>query len=120
MSQPAKSYRGPDRRVHRMYVTRNTEYHFRGETCVAVRDRASGTWLPAHLALRHPLAGAVRFHPNGVAVPNEGEPSVGEALYFGGKGRDLVTSRLTAVDRPEKRLVEDYPSASTFIDADEV
>ncbi len=119
MSQPAKSYPGPERRVHRMYVTRNTEYHFRGATCVAVRDRTSGTWLPAHLAIQRDLAGRVRFQPNGVALPVEGDPEVGEALYFGGEGRDLVTSLLCAVERPERKLVQAYPDVSTFIDADE-
>jgi hypothetical protein len=98
-----------------MYVTRNTEYHFRSGICVAVRDRRSGTWLPAHLALARTLAGRVRFQPNGVALPAEGEPQVGEALYFGGDGRDLVTSVLCNVDRPKKKLVEDYPEPSSFV-----
>ncbi len=39
------SYEGPDRRVHRVIVTRNTEYHFRDGFCVAVRDRRTGDFL---------------------------------------------------------------------------
>ncbi len=105
-----------ERRIHKMFVTRNTEYHFRREICIAVRDRRSGSWLPAHLALRRTLAGRVRFQPNGVALPNEGEPCVGEALYFGGEGRDLVTSLLCAVDRPPKKLVCDYPEPAGFLE----
>jgi hypothetical protein len=100
-----------------MFVTRNTEYHFRDGVCVAVRDRKSGTWLPAHLALRRTLTGRVRFQPNGVAIPGAGNPQVGEALYFGDDGRELVTSLLTAVERPEKALVTHYPSVSSFIDS---
>ena len=34
-----ESFSGPDRRRHRVYVTKNTEYHFRDGFCVAVRDR---------------------------------------------------------------------------------
>jgi hypothetical protein len=109
-------YSGPERRRHRMYVTRNTEYHFRDAVCVAVRDRRSGSWLPSHLALQRRVSGRVRFQPNGVAIPVAGEPGVGEALYFGDDGRELVTSLLLAVERPEKLLVTSYPDPSGFID----
>ncbi|HMR04346.1 MAG TPA: hypothetical protein PKA88_01190 [Polyangiaceae bacterium] len=105
-----------ERRIHKMFVTRNTEYHFRSGICIAVRDRRSGSWLPAHLALRRTLAGRVCFQPNGVALPNDGEPQVGEALYFGGDGRDLVTSLLCDVERPPKKLVEEYPDPAPFLD----
>ncbi|MEZ4227434.1 MAG: hypothetical protein R3B13_41230 [Polyangiaceae bacterium] len=105
-----------ERRIHKMFVTRNTEYHFRREICIAVRDRRSGSWLPAHLALHRTLAGRVRFQPNGVALPADGQPEVGEALYFGGDGRDLVTSILCEVERPPKDLVEAYPEAATFLE----
>ena len=29
------SYEGPERRIHRVFVTRNTEYHVRQDRCVA-------------------------------------------------------------------------------------
>jgi hypothetical protein len=109
------SYFGPERRRHRMFVTKNTEYHFRDAVCVAVRDRRSGTWLPSHLALHRRVSGRVRFQPNGVAIPDAGEPGVGEALYFGDDGRELVTSLLTSVERPAKLLVTSYPHASGFV-----
>lgn len=112
----SRNYPGPERRTHRMFVTRNTEYHFRAGQCVAVRDRTSGSWLVAHLALNRPLAGRVRFQANGVALPDDGEPEVGEALFFGGDGRDLVTSTLCAVERPEKTLVSSYPDPMAFFD----
>ena len=99
-----------------MYVTRNTEYHFKDAVCVAVRDRRSGSWLPSHLALHRRVSGRVRFQMNGVAIPDTGEPSVGEALYFGDDGRELVTSQLLSVERPEKILVTSYPEASAFVD----
>jgi hypothetical protein len=101
-----------------MFVTRNTEYHFRDAVCVAVRDRRSGNWLPSHLALQRKVSGRVRFQSNGVAIPADGPPELGEALYFGEDGRELVTSRLTSIERPAKQLVVEYPLPSGFIDFD--
>jgi hypothetical protein len=92
-----------------MYVTRNTEYHFRDGVCVAVRDRDSGRWLSSHLALNRRVSSGVRFASNGVALPSVQGPQVGEALYFGEGGRELVTSVLCAVERPEKVTVQTYP-----------
>ena len=101
-------YRGPERRLHCMYVTRNTEYHFRGERCVAVRDRRTGSWLDSHLAIDRRLAGAVRFHENGVALPTSEPPKVGEALYFDDDGRELITSLLASIERPSRDIVAAY------------
>jgi hypothetical protein len=106
------SYPGPDRRRHRIYVTRNTEYHFRGRTCVAVRDRTTGHFLDAHLALYRRLSGKVRFTGEGGAIPSLEAPEVGEALFFGDDGRELVTSVLCSIDRPDKTLVASYPPAA--------
>jgi hypothetical protein len=91
-----------------MYVTRNTEYHFRGDHCVAVRDRRTGRWLDAHLAVSRKLAGGVRFHENGTAIPSCEPPRVGEALYFDEDGRELITSALSAIERPSKDIVASY------------
>ncbi|HMI85816.1 MAG TPA: hypothetical protein VK550_17085 [Polyangiaceae bacterium] len=102
-------YQGTERRRHRVYTTRNTEYHFRDGVCIAVRDRRTGEWLPGHLALRRPLFGGLRFFMNGALLPNPGEPKVGEALFFGEGGRDLITSPLQGVERPSKDLIADYP-----------
>ena len=101
-------YKGDERRKHRMFVTRNTEYHFRERTCVAVRDRRSGRWLPAHLALNRTLSGGLRF-ASGTMLPSLADPDIGDALYFGEDGQELVTSLLCSVDRPGKDLVNSYP-----------
>jgi hypothetical protein len=106
----ASSYDGKERRRHKVFLTHNTEYHFRDARCVAVRDRRTGEWLPGHLALRRQLFGGIRFFMNGSLLPNPGEPKVGEALFFAEGGRDLITSPLESVERPPKELVEDYPS----------
>lgn len=104
-----ESTRVPERRRHRVYVTRNTEYHFRDGFCVAVRDRRSGDFLQGHLAVRRRLHGGLKFFGNGAIAPNAGEPQPGEALYFAADGRDLVTSPVERVDRPAKALVAAYP-----------
>ncbi len=103
-------YDGPERRRHRVYVTRNTEYHFRDGFCVAVRDRRTGEFLHGHLALRRRVQGGLKFFTSGAIAPNAGEPRPGESLYFCSDGRDLVTSPLEAIARPTKELVGAYPS----------
>lgn len=105
-TSPKKS----ERRRHRVYVTRNTEYHFRDGFCVAVRDRRSGDFLQGHLAIRRRLQGGLKFFNNGAIVPNSGEPRPGEALYFAADGRDLVTSPVETIERPSKTLVAAYPA----------
>lgn len=109
-TQETKTKRAPERRRHRVYVTRNTEYHFRDGFCVAVRDRRTGDFLPGHLAVERRLHGGLKFFPNGAIVPNSGEPQTGEALYFAADGRDLVTSPVESVERPSKTVVNAYPS----------
>ncbi len=102
------AYRGKERRVHKMFVTRNTEYHVRRDLCVGVRDRRSGRWLRGHLALRSRVAGGLRFTPEGGIVATEERPTVGDALFFHAPGRDLVTSPVVAVERPPKEALESY------------
>ena len=107
----AKTLEAPasERRRHRVYVTKNTEYHFRDGYCVAVRDRRTGEFLHGHLALRRRVHGGIKFYLNGAIVPNPGDPRPGEALYFATDGRDLVTSPLEAVERPSKEIAAAYP-----------
>jgi hypothetical protein len=114
------SYGGPERRRHRVFVTRNTEYHFRDGFCIAVRDRRTGDFLEGHLALRRRVNGGLRFFSNGGIAPNGGEPQPGESLYFssderaapGGaeRSRELVTSPLESVERPPRALIDAYPT----------
>lgn len=101
---------GTERRIHRVFVTRNTEYHVRRDLCVAVRDRRSGEWLRGHLALRQRVHGGLKFTRAGGILPNLGTPGVGESIFFHANGRDLVTSPILAVDRPAKKTVDSYPS----------
>jgi len=104
------SYGGPERRRHRIYVTRNTEYHFRDGFCVAVRDRRTGEFLQGHLALSRRVEGGLKFFEEGGIAPNLGDPRPGESIYFGSNGPELVTSALESVERPSKEVVGAYPS----------
>lgn len=110
VAQNEENFKGPERRRHRVYLTRNTEYHFRDGFCVAVRDRRTNEFLHGHLALRRRIHGGLKFFMNGAIVPNMGEPKPGEALYFAYEGRDLVTSPLEGVERPTRDIVAAYPS----------
>jgi hypothetical protein len=109
MPQQHPEYTGPDRRRRRVYQTRNTEYHFMDDVCVAVRQRDSGQWRMAHVALQRTLSGCVRFSEHGEVQPKSGPPSVGDALFFASKGADVITSTLTAVSRPLPQTIATYP-----------
>lgn len=101
-------YVGRDRRIHKVFVTRNTEYHIRKNLCVGVRDRRSGEWMHGHLALRSRVSGGLTFLSEGGVRASDGLPDVGESLFFIATGRDLVTSPIVRVDRPVKDIVVDY------------
>jgi hypothetical protein len=109
MAQPKSEYTGPERRSRRVYLTRNTEYHFLGNVCVAVRHLDSGHWRVAHVALRRTLSGCVSFSAHGEVQPKSGPPSVGDALFFAAPGADVITSTLTAVQRPLPQTIAAYP-----------
>ena len=97
-----------DRRIHRVFVTRNTEYHVRRDRCIAVRDRTSGRWHETHRALFQRITGAVRLLGNGSLTVKEALPDAGESLLFEGR-EGALTSPVVAVERPEFELVMKYP-----------
>jgi len=101
-------YAGKERRIHKVFVTRNTEYHVRSGMCVGVRDRRSGQWLRSHLALRSRISGGLRFNGVGGITPSPGRPEIGESLFFQAAGRDLITSTVLSIERPEKSIVGEY------------
>ncbi len=104
----ANPYQGPDRRIHRVFVTRNTEYHVRKDQCVGVRDRESGSWIQRHFALKLQVSGAIRFFEGGSMTANPGLPNVGESMYFETMGRDLVTSSIVSVERAPAETISQY------------
>ncbi|MEO0325851.1 MAG: hypothetical protein AAF447_23065 [Myxococcota bacterium] len=99
---------GTERRIHQVFVTRNTEYHVRKDRCVGVRDRRSGHWVRGHLALQSRVEGGIAFLGEGGVRTSKETPRVGESLYIATGGRDLVTSPVLRVERPEKHLLRHY------------
>lgn len=97
-----------ERRVHRVYVTRTTEYHLRGTTCVAVKDRRTGRPCASHLALRARLSGSVRGGDAGIPVTAPDAPDIGDQLLFRGSGRDLVSAPVLSIERPSRPTVSTY------------
>lgn len=91
-----------DRRRHRLFVTRHTEYHLRLDECVGVRDRQSGTWIRDHAALR---LRAIRIPPRG-----HDHAWVGRRLQFLGYDTDVLTTPVVEVARPPKTAPEHYIS----------
>lgn len=104
------TFTGPERRQHRIYVTRNTEYHLRGRVCVGVRDVWTGRWQRQHPALGRELFGAVVTGRDGLEPV--ADPRPGALLWFENGDDDILTSVLTFVSRPPKSAVLHYrPSA---------
>jgi hypothetical protein len=103
------AYEGPERRIHKVFVTRNTEYYVRAQRCVAVRDRSTGAWVRDHFAVDRAVMGAIRYLDTGELFAGPGLPQVGESMYFEELGHDLVTSAVVAVERPARELIQHLP-----------
>jgi|SRR5689334_22835589 hypothetical protein len=103
------AYEGPERRIHKVFVTRNTEYFVRERRCVAVRDRSTGAWVRDHFAVSRAIMGTIRYLDGGELSAGAGLPKIGESMYFEEPGRDLVTSAVVAVERPARELFLQLP-----------
>ena len=97
---PDSDYGGPERRRHRVFVTRNTEYHFRDGFCIAVRDRRTGDFL-SDLALQRRVNGGLRFFSNGGISPNTGVPASGRVALLRGRH---PRARRRAAAQPRARI----------------
>lgn len=91
-----------DRRRHRVFFTRHTEYHLRDDECVGVRDRETGEWMGDHAALRL----------RALALPELRSSSewIGQRIQFWGRDTDVLTSPVVAVGRPRIEEVPAYVS----------
>lgn len=87
----------------------------RKDICVAVRDVRTQEWLRAHMALKQRISGSIRFQPsdpqaNTSHIKNGNEtPVLGASLYFFTEGREMITSPVVAIDRPDRNTVLAYP-----------
>ena len=102
-----------ERREHRIFVTRNTEYHLSGHRCVGVRDRRTGVWSENHQALGNRVIGAVEFYPTGGMASRYDLPRLGDAMCFG-DGAGLLTSPVISIRRPSAHTVASYPVAMAY------
>lgn len=91
-----------ERRRHRVFATKHTEYHLRVDECVGVRDRLTGAWLRRHAALR---LRAILLPPMGAEAQ-----WIGRRLQFWGHSTDVTTSPVTEVMRPERSAPQFYVS----------
>jgi len=103
-------YDGPERRIHRVLVTRNTEYHVRDGVCVGVRSVDTGSWISAHRLIEAHLVGGFAITPQKSLVPME-TPQVGHRLVFANRAMDVVTSEVIAIGRPPKEAIPNYIAA---------
>lgn len=101
-----KPYTGKERRIHKVYVTRNSEYHVRAGLCVAVKPR-KGSWITDHEAVAMKLVAHMKV---GTLLPLLDTPKLGNRLYFSVGKDDVLTSPVVAIIRPPKAVVAEYPS----------
>lgn len=100
------AYQGPERRIHKVFVTTNTEYHLRRTRVVAVRDLRTGQWKSDHESLGSNLVASLRNAGNGGFKVNVGaDADLGARLCF---DVDVVTSPLLAIERPPREIVNQY------------
>ncbi len=101
------TYDGPERRRHKQMRTRNSEYHFRDNICVGVRDPSSGEWSLNHRALGLELLGGIEFKNDGTCKVNFEGVEIGQQMCF---SNDLMTTAIVAIDRPPREVVATYPA----------
>lgn len=94
-----------ERRQHKLFLTKNREYHFRDKECVGVRDRKTNHWIRRHLALRAHLTGYVD-----TAQKFWKSPIKGGRLHLISEKGSVLTSPLITILRPCKETVWSYTS----------
>jgi hypothetical protein len=78
-------------------MTNNREYHLRENTCIAVRDRATGVWISNHEAVG-------MTHE----VPLPARVFRGLSLSLTSAVARLKTSKVVRLARPDKETVRSY------------
>jgi hypothetical protein len=99
------AYSGPERRIHKIYATRNTHYHIRRDRCVAVQEANTGRWLDRHAALDKKLMCVLRPKEGNQGEVARRDPVSGDLLCFEGT---VITTAVTEIDRPPKDIVQSY------------
>ncbi|HET6345478.1 MAG TPA: hypothetical protein VFH51_11140 [Myxococcota bacterium] len=104
------AYSGRERRQRQEVLTQNSEYHLRGDTCVAVRCPRTGRLKTEHQAVGSHVLGQVEFAADGSWALQVGRrPEAGTRLFFSSQ---LVTSLVMFVTRAgEYTLTEVSPTS---------
>ncbi|MEL6338772.1 MAG: hypothetical protein AAFQ65_02625 [Myxococcota bacterium] len=99
------SYPGPERRIHRVFVTHNSEYHTRQGVCVAVRRLSAEDLTREHPAVGGSVLGGIGYDEERGYLAHFGIPDEGEKICF---SNDVITSPILAVQRPSRDVVAGY------------
>ncbi|MEM6733434.1 MAG: hypothetical protein AAF658_17885 [Myxococcota bacterium] len=99
------NYEGPERRIHNVYITANSEYHMRRGVCVAVRSLRHGELTREHPAVGSKMLGGIGYVDEEGYSAHYGEPEAGEKICF---SNDLLTSPVSSVRRPPLEVVALY------------
>ena len=102
------AYSGPERRIHRVLITENTEYHMRRRVCLCVRDRRSGHWQDEHKVLFRELVGSASECAPDLDINLTEIPRPGERIMFDGPRGPVYTSPVVKVERSPKDLVHGF------------
>ena len=97
MTTVSIDYQGPERRIHTVFVTRNSEYHTRSGVCLAVRDLRTTAWMAGHEAVGMQI----------LSTESGGE-FLGRPLLFLAGQRVVKTSPVLDTARPPKQVFEMY------------
>ena len=99
-----------EKRKHKVYITRNTEYHLRDNVCVGVRNRRTGDWILVTAAIGATLVGGLHQTPQKeVTFADYPWVMVGDSLLFLSlRGTDVLTTKVEQVQRPCKEVLRFY------------
>jgi hypothetical protein len=99
-----------EKRRHKMYVTRNTEYHVKDDVCVGIRNVRNGDWILQSKVLGAKLIAALSALPQTAKRVSEFiRPKEGDNLVFlSMTGEDIVTTKIREVSRPPKHVIQYY------------
>lgn len=109
------AYGGPERRRHRVFVTKNSEYHCRDGVCLAVRSRRTGAFQRGHLALGKRVTAGLVLDERGLIsqIFEPREMCVGHRMWLSAGDEDpeheVITSTLHSTKRPAREVVDLYP-----------
>ena len=108
IAMSTSAFTGPDCRHHKLFVTRNTEYHVRDGRVIAVRKRGeSGSGRR-----RTPRSGSssrgIWKEIRSCRSPASRTP--GDRMYLAEGQREVFTTTVVAKERPPRETVEAYPS----------